>query len=181
MCRRVQGSQIFKQNWIISIHSRVIVILPIWIYVALVGGGCPGWSTIVYMSSGGFRGKESSNKIELSRLVQELSNFGVSGFLQLLGVGGWGWGVVVGCPPHMCTCTRMHTHACMVNMVISCKWPPHWIWGNPRDSLWCHTHVHAHVCMHVCTCVCVHVGGVHPLTTLHPHPPTPHPPESFKI
>ena len=68
-----------------------------------------------------FRGKESSNRIELSRLVQELLNFGVLGFLQLLGVGGgwmgvgvvggvggwgwggwgvggWGWGVVGGCP-----------------------------------------------------------------------------------
>ena len=37
-----------------------------------------------------FRGKESSNRIELSRLVQELLNFGVSGLLQLWGVGG-GW------------------------------------------------------------------------------------------
>ena len=59
-----------------------------------------------------FRGKESSNRIELSQLVQELLNFGVSGSLQLLGVGGgwmgWGW---LGVPPHTCTC--MHTHTCM--------------------------------------------------------------------
>ena len=88
-----------------------------------------------------FRGKESSNRIELSRLVQDLLNFGVSGFLRLwgwvdgdgvvgggwmgMGVGGWGWGVVGGCPPHMCTHTRMHACACMhmhmVNMIISCK------------------------------------------------------------
>ena len=34
-----------------------------------------------------FRGKESSNRIELSRLVEELLNFGVSGSLQLWGVG----------------------------------------------------------------------------------------------
>ena len=46
-------------------------------------------STIVYMSSGMFRGKESSNRIELSQLVQDLLNFSVFGFLQLLGVGGW--------------------------------------------------------------------------------------------
>ena len=32
-----------------------------------------------------FRGKESSNRIELSRLVQELLNFGVSGSLRLWG------------------------------------------------------------------------------------------------
>ena len=60
-----------------------------------------------------FRGKESSNRIELSRLVQELLNFGVFGFLRLLGVGvgGYGWGVVGGAPhtcAHACTCTHMH-------------------------------------------------------------------------
>ena len=57
-----------------------------------------------------FRGKECSNRIELSRLVQHLLNFGVSGSLQVWGQGdGWmGVGVVGGCPPHMCT----HTHAC---------------------------------------------------------------------
>ena len=40
-----------------------------------------------------FRGKESSNRIELSRLVQDLLNFGVLGSLQLWGLGsGWmGW------------------------------------------------------------------------------------------
>ena len=53
-----------------------------------MGGGCLSWSTIVYMSSGMFRSKESSNRIELSRLVQELLNLGVFGSLQL-----WGWGV----------------------------------------------------------------------------------------
>ena len=115
VCRRVQGSQIFKQNWIISIRSRVIVILPIRVSSALGGGaggwGCLGWSAIVYMSSGMFRGKESSNRIELSRLVQDLLNSGVSGSLQLWGwgAGGWGWGVIGGAP-HTCTHTHMHTH-----------------------------------------------------------------------
>ena len=57
-----------------------------------------------------FRGKESSNRIELSRLVQDLLNFGVSGSLRLWGWGGgWmgvggGWGV----PP---THVHMHMHA----------------------------------------------------------------------
>ena len=75
-----------------------------------------------------FRGKESSNRIELSRLVQELLNFGVSGSLWLWGGGQWmrvgdGWGGA----PHTCAhaCMHTHTHACMVNMIISCKWPPH--------------------------------------------------------
>ena len=36
-----------------------------------------------------FRGKESSNRIELSRLVQDLLNFGVLGSLQLWGCRGW--------------------------------------------------------------------------------------------
>ena len=62
-----------------------------------------------------FRGKKSSNRIELSRLVQDLLNFGVLGSLRLWGwgVGGWGWGVVGGCPPHTCTCTRTHARTCM--------------------------------------------------------------------
>ena len=61
-----------------------------------------------------FRGKESSNRIELSRLVQDLLNFGVLGSLQLWGwgVGVWGWGVVGGCPTHMCTCMHMHARTC---------------------------------------------------------------------
>ena len=61
-----------------------------------------------------FRGKESSNRIELSRLVQDLLNFGVLGSLRLLGwggVGGWGWEVVGGCPLHTCTHTHARTHA----------------------------------------------------------------------
>ena len=172
--RRVQGSQLFKQNWIISIRSRVIVILPIWVSLALGGGaggwGVLGWSALVHMSSGVFRGKESSNRIKLSRLVQELLNFGVLGSLQLWGwgwVGEWGLGVVGGCPLHMCTCMHMHmyTHAGVVNMIISCKWPP-----PLGESLEIPYDV-------ICTCMHMHVnvGGVHPLTTptpsTHPHSP----------
>ena len=62
-----------------------------------------------------FRGKESSNRIELSRLVQDLLNFGVLGSLRLWGWGGWvygdgGWlgGVPHTCA-HACTCTHTHT------------------------------------------------------------------------
>ena len=58
-----------------------------------------------------FRGKESLNRIELSRLVQDLLNFGVLGCLWLwgAGVGVWGWGV----PPHTCTCMHTHARTCM--------------------------------------------------------------------
>ena len=64
-----------------------------------------------------FRGKESSNRIELSRLVQDLLNFGVLGSLRLWGGGRWVGGAsggMGGCP-HTCAhaharaCTHMHT------------------------------------------------------------------------
>ena len=48
-----------------------------------------------------FRGKESSNRIGLSRLVKDLLNFCVLGSLRL-----GGWGVVWGVPP-----THVHMHA----------------------------------------------------------------------
>ena len=119
------------------------------------------------MSLGVFRGKESSNRIELSRLVQDLLNFGVWGSLQL-----WGWGGFVdgggwGCPPHMCTC--MHIY--MLNMIISiANGSPHWgnPWEFPMMSYTC-------VCVHGCVCVCVHMcGGTlspPPSPSTHPLPP----------
>ena len=68
------------------------------------------------MTSGVFRGKESSSRIKLSQLVQDLLNFCDLGSLQLLGVGGWvdggggGWMVVGWGVPHTCAhaCTCMH-------------------------------------------------------------------------
>ena len=65
-----------------------------------------------------FRGKESSNRIELSQLVQELLKFGVLGSLRLWGGGRWVGGVwgylgAWGVSPHTCTCTCMHAHAHM--------------------------------------------------------------------
>ena len=65
-----------------------------------------------------FRGKESSNRIELSRLVQELLKFCVLGSLRLWGgdrrVGGvrgylGAWGV----SPHTDTCMHAHAHTHM--------------------------------------------------------------------
>ena len=64
-----------------------------------------------------FRGKESSNRIKLSRLVQDLLNFGVLGSLWLWGSGGGGgWGV-----PH----THMHVHACMRTHAHTCTHGKH--------------------------------------------------------
>ena len=55
-----------------------------------------------------FRGKESSNRIKLSRLVQDLLSFGVLGSLWLWGwQGGWmGMGGCWGVHP-----THVHMHA----------------------------------------------------------------------
>ena len=87
-----------------------------------------------------------------------------------MGVGG-GWGV----PPthvHMHACTRTHTHACVVNMIIPCKWllPLDFgeIPGIPYDVI----HACACVCTYACVCMCV---GGDPVTTPYPHPPTPQP------
>ena len=124
-----------------------------------------------------FRGKESSNRIELSRLDQDLLNFGVLGSLQLLGWGnGGGWGVLpTHVHTHACTCTHPHIHVKHDN--FNCKWQPPLgeSLGIPYDVIHARVHVHACMCLHVHVC-----GG-----TPHPHPPTPHPqggpPESVKI
>ena len=123
-----------------------------------------------------FRGK-SSNRIELSRLAQDLLNFGVLGSLRLWGggrrVGGHlgAWGV----SPHTCTCTRTYAH---LYMYRNCKWPPTW----------------RHPCLACLTCMCMHACvhawdiPPHPHTHPHPHLPIHHPPrgvnprkESLKI
>ena len=65
-----------------------------------------------------FRGKESSNRIELSRLVQDLLNFGVLGSLRLWGWGGGGW---LGGAPH----TRAHARACMHAHTCTCAHGKH--------------------------------------------------------
>ena len=120
------------------------------------------------MSSGVFRGKESSNRIELSQLVQDLLNFGVLGSLWLWGAVGGMWVGGGWSAPHTCA----HMHIYMLNMIISiANGRPHW--GNPWEFP-----MMSYACVHMCECVhacaCVHVWG-HPLTTptpIHP-PPTP--------
>ena len=80
-----------------------------------------------------------------------------------LGVwGGWmGVGRWLGGIPH--TCAHTHTHAHVVNMIISCEWQP-----PLGESLWCHMHVCMRVHMHMC-------GGTlsPPPTHIHPPPPPP--------
>ena len=127
------------------------------------------------MSSGVFRGKESSNRIKLSRLVQDLLNFGVLDSLQLWGWGvdGWGWGWLEVPPTHMYMHAHAHMHIYMLNMIISiANGSPHW--GNPWEfPIMSYVHMRAHAYMHMC----VHVCGGHTLTTPHPiqSPPTPTP------
>ena len=61
------------------------------------------------------RGKESSNRIELSQLVQDLLNFGILGSLRLWGRGRWMGGVWehLGAWWGVLTCMHMHVHAHM--------------------------------------------------------------------
>ena len=86
---------------------------------------------------------------------------GVGGGWVYEGGGGWG------CPPHTCTHTHMHVHTCVVNMIISCKWPPPLgeYLGIPYDV--------------ICACVRAHAcasGWCAPPHHPNPHPPTPPPP-----
>ena len=129
------------------------------------------------MSSGIFRGKESSNRIELSQLVQDLLNFGVLGSLWLWGgdrwMGGiWGHG---GCPhthAHACICTHAHIY-----MYRNCKWPL--TWRHPclacLACLACLTCmcIRACMCVHTCGCVCAWDTPSH--THTHSLPPSTHP------
>ena len=117
-----------------------------------------------------FRNKESSNRIELSQLVQELLNFSVFCSLCLWGVGGEWMGGGWGCPhthAHACACMCMHVHACVVNMIISCKWLPPFgeSLGIPYNMIRTCMYMHVHVC--VCGGALYH--------HLHPHTLTPRP------
>ena len=112
------------------------------------------------MSSGVFRGKEFSNRMELSRLVQDLLNFGVLGSLRLWGGDRWVGGMG-GCPhthAHARTCTHTHLY-----MYRNCKWPLSW----RHPCLACLTCM----CMHACACRCMCLCMGH--SPRHPYPPPP--------
>ena len=115
-----------------------------------------------------FRDKESSNRIELSQLVQDLLNFGVLGSLQLWGGVRWVGGVWGhrGCPTHVHMYTHTCTHTCKIlqmatNMFIMI------VVSSP-----CHPH-HPHVIPVVPTSSCH--PNIIPKTLFNP-PPTPPPP-----
>ena len=141
--------------------------------VGQVGGGCLGWSAIVYMSWGMFRGKESSNRIELSRLVQDLLNFGALGSLRLWGWGGWvdGGGGCLGGAPYTCTharaCTHTHAHTCMRGKHDNSMQMAAPIWFGEIPEI-------PYDVIRACACMCTCVGGpCHhpPLPSTHPPPP----------
>ena len=136
------------------------------------------------MCAGGFRGHKSSNRIELSRLVQDLLNFAVLGSLQL-----WGWGWVygavgwLGVPPthmhvHAHAHTHVHTHAHVVNMIISCKWLPPL--GESLEIPYDVIRACMYMCVHACACVWGTLLPPPPTST-HPPPLLGGPPESVKI
>ena len=132
------------------------------------------------MTSGVFRGKESLNRIEISRLVQDLLNFGILGSLWLWGgVGGWGClrasGGMRGCP-HMHTHTHVHAHTC-THTCIKLQMAANMEASMFRMFIMFNMHVHAYV--HACACVCAWDTPLH--THIHPHPHTPicHPPRGW--
>ena len=119
-----------------------------------------------------FRGKESSNRIELSRLVQDLLNFGVLGSLWLWGGGRWvgrhlgTWGV----SSHTCTCTHAHLYR-----YRNCKWLPTW----RHPCLACLACLSC-MCVHACMCACMRVHacmyGKPPRTPIPTPTPSTYPP-----
>ena len=94
-----------------------------------------------------FRGKESSNRIELSRLVQELLKFGVLGSLQLWGGGRWVGGCLGvsgdmgGVPTH----THMHAHTC-IELQMAASMEASIVSMFSMFNM--HVHVHVHACLH---------------------------------
>ena len=115
------------------------------------------------MSSVVFRGKESSNRIKLSRLVQDLLNFSVLGSLRL-----WRWGGGWGCPhtcAHACTCMcGKHDNFMQMAAPIGFGEIP----GIPYDVICVYTYMCVHACMCMCTCVAA--------PSCHPAPPSTQPP-----
>ena len=112
-----------------------------------------------------FRGKESSNRMELSQLVQDLLNFGVLGSLWLLGRGQMGrghlgaWGCSHTCV-HAHACSHMHTHTCIHVYKLQMT--------APMEAA---MFIMFTTCMCVCVCVCMGHPPTHPTQSTQPPPP----------
>ena len=117
---------------------------------------------------------KSSNRIEISRLVQVLLNFDWfrgSPILGGKGVGGWGMGWWQGPPhtrAHACACTHVHAHARTYDIIGN-------PWDFPKSNGGSHLYGIIMFTTHACACVCMHVHmcGGHPPATPHSHPPSP--------
>ena len=114
---------------------------------------------------------KSSNGIEISWLVQALSNFyWFWGSTPLGGwrMGAWGCGWVWVCGgvsyahthAHACTRTHAHTRTCMLNMLIMLN----------MDASMLAAICNFYTCIHVCMCVCVRA---HACACVGGHPPCP--------
>ena len=122
---------------------------------------------------------KSSNGIEISWLVQALSNFYWFWGCTPWGGGGWvdgsggGYGYVGGCPMHTYTHThahaRTHTRTCMLNMLIMLNMDASMLAA--ICNFYTCIHVCMCMCMHVCACACV--GGHPPCPQILPDTPPP--------
>ena len=114
---------------------------------------------------------KSSNRIEISQLVQVLLNFYWFQGSPLRVGGGWMGGGWWEGAPNTCTCMYMHTCTCTYDIIWNSQGFPQW-W---QPFAWNYHVYHACMCVsvHVCMHMCVHVCRGHPTTTHHPHPPTP--------
>ena len=126
---------------------------------------------------------KSSNRIEISQLVQVLLNFDWFGGSPTLGgggVGGWGWGPVTG-SPHTCAHACACTHACTRTYDIIGN-----PWDFPKSNGGSHLHGIIMFTTHACACVCVracaHVWGAPPPpSTQPPHPQSRREPKTPKF
>ena len=123
---------------------------------------------------------KSSNRIEISRLVQVLLNFDWFQGSPTLGGRGWvdgGWGWWQGPPTYVHT----HAHARMCMHIWHHRESlgfPQIQWGQP--FAWNYHVYHACMCVHVHVCACLHMRACahvwgHPPTTPTPIHPAPHP------
>ena len=117
---------------------------------------------------------KSSNGIEISWLVQALSNFYWFWGSTPWGGGGWvhgdggGYGCVGGCPMH----THTHAHACTHMHVKHANHTKHGCLhvGGHLQFLYMYTCVYVRV--HACACVCMY-GGTPPMPPDAPDTPPP--------